>query len=163
MTDQGVLPGKSPSGRLKCPGCATTMVHEERAGVTIDHCRFCGLLWFDAAELDRQLAAEAKPSPHPAWEGAIPRRGESALTCPRCAPLALESVGWSELVFWRCPRCRGILVDTAEFPDLEQVDVAKVGFSVEQSIESAAYTAGRILLGDLDFVRLLGKVVEKLP
>jgi len=152
--------GGTVTDLIKCPGCATLMVHETRDGVTVDHCGSCDMLWFDATELDRHLEGLPHRSTHPAWEVAIPERGLSAFSCPRCSPVALRSVGWSGLVLWRCPQCHGLLMDMTELPIVDQVDAGSVASGAGDGLRSMAYSAGLFLLGDLGFLMLLARMIS---
>lgn len=122
---------------LKCPHCGTRMVPRDWHGTIIDRCPFCHGIWLDASELDRMLALGAPVSP---LEAALPGRGMSAMSCPRCWPTLLESAGWSGLVLERCRRCRGLFLGATELyrllrwgpvagagwdPDLFQIDCAQ--------------------------------------
>lgn len=45
-----------------CAGCSSEMYAFELAGLTLDHCAPCHLLWFDRGELGRLRSALADPT-----------------------------------------------------------------------------------------------------
>jgi len=59
--------GETPSA-LKCPGCTRRMGEVRTEALVIDSCRPCGILWFDAGELEALPPApppRAAPAPVP--------------------------------------------------------------------------------------------------
>ncbi len=65
---------------MNCPVCGTrSMYVVEHAGIELDVCADCQGIWFDAAELDLLLGAEA-PRGLPAATAAA----EAKRPCPRC-------------------------------------------------------------------------------
>ena len=111
---------------LKCCHCGTRMTAISNRGVTIDWCEFCQGLWFDPAELTHALTNGLEPLRDPgAFERALPRLGDSALSCPRCRPQSMVSVGWLDLVLTQCPKCHGLYLPRYALAGL-QVDVDTV-------------------------------------
>ena len=103
MTDPSHLAeAQASSPALRCPRCRRAMHPERRAGVSIDVCAECGMVWFDAEELDRCLSA-AVPEGDPPDEADLPDRGPSTRRCPRCSEL-LRYAGWDAVVLDRCRR-----------------------------------------------------------
>jgi Zn-finger nucleic acid-binding protein len=152
----------SPPERLKCPLCATRMTQVDARGATIDWCEFCQGLWFDPTELVRVLSArrplhrETRP-----FERALPVRGRSGLSCPRCRAGLMEAVGWDGLSFTRCPRCRGLYLDRP------QVEAVRAHFrSGEETMSSgkvgdAITRAGQALSGVAELLWTVARAVGR--
>ena len=136
------------------------MVTETHDGVTIDRCPFCEALWFDATELNQHLATLPHRAPHPAWEQQIPRRGMSALSCPRCHSVEMDSVGWSGLILNECPHCHGFLVDAGELTQIDAVDTVDRQPPFELTLLSIGSKAGWFLLGGPEFFKLIARVLQ---
>ena len=136
------------------------MVTETRDGVIVHRCPLCKALWFDATELNHHLATLPRRSPHPAWEQQIPIRGMSALSCPRCHLVEMDSVGWSGLILNECPNCHGFLVDLGELAQIDTVDTIARQPPFEQTLLSIGNEAGWFLLGGPEFFKLIARVLR---
>ena len=128
------------------------MVLECRNGTEVDRCSFCGGLWFDASELDRIL--ETHPAGVPV-EAAIPDRGMSAISCPRCWPKLLDAAGWSGMILDRCSTCRGLYVDGPELLRLQRQGPPGSTAGLEQALHSALREAGWNLLAASSLIAML--------
>jgi Zn-finger nucleic acid-binding protein len=133
------------------------MLIERHDETKVDRCSFCGGFWFDASELDRVL--EADPAVVPV-EAAIPERGRSAISCPRCWPKLLDAAGWSGMIFERCPTCRGLYVDAPELLRLQQQGPPESGAELEQVLHNALREAGWNLLAASGLIALLVRLLR---
>lgn len=138
------------------------MKAESHHGVIVDRCPSCGDLWFDATELNRDLAALSQRASHPAWEEKIPIEGFSARSCPRCPRQELRAAGWGTLALERCPKCHGFLFDAGELEALEGADTEALGPSFEQTLLSVCYDAGWSMLGGKEFYQRLGRILDSI-
>lgn len=106
---------------MNCPKCKTQALSSFVVeGVTVDRCSACAGVWFDAEELSRLLAEEArhvaqllKGNPREQADGV---KGP----CPRDASelmRAYSSIDRS-VVLDACGKCRGVWLDGGEFKKL---------------------------------------------
>ena len=131
---------------------------QHRAGVAIDVCSDCGMVWFDAEELDRCLE-DAVPAGDPPDEADIPDRGPSTRRCPRCAVL-LRCAGWTDAVIDRCRQCRGLLVGARELRTLAVMPDPS-GERRFESLRDQAIAAGWTVLAAKGWLFLLLRVLAR--
>lgn len=107
---------------MKCPNCHQTMETKSIGDVTIDECRQCRGMWFDAGEIDAVKDQLAPPELH--WaEFELWRKqanfevAKDPLACPRCADAALTTITDKETdtVVRFCPGCKGAWMTTEDF------------------------------------------------
>lgn len=99
---------------MQCPRCGSFM-QEEYYGLTLDLCRTCGGIWFDADELQEALQQPSSarmvviPSPTP------PVLRDHSLQCPRCgsAPLTTRRIHGGQV--HGCEQCHGVYVGSRTF------------------------------------------------
>jgi Zn-finger nucleic acid-binding protein len=106
---------------MKCPKCQTETLGEFSVqGVAVDRCAACAGLWFDAHELVRLLAEEAR---HVASlrRGHVKEEVEGKKgKCPHDESdlLRVYSAVEPSVVLDACAECRGIWLDGGEFDKL---------------------------------------------
>ena len=106
---------------MKCPKCTTeTLADFEIEDVVVNRCSSCDGIWFDADELSRLLAEDAR-------QVARLRRGSlreelagKKGICPRDRDelLRVYSAVNKSVIIDACPDCRGIWLDGGEFEKL---------------------------------------------
>jgi len=91
------------------------------AGIELDRCDQCNVVWLDHRELDAVLrrGGEAGRASTPRPE--LATRSEIALTCPRCRTPTLQSGSWREIPLSHCHSCHGILLDPAEIARIKRL------------------------------------------
>src|SRR5688500_10526198 len=116
------------------------MTVDTREGITIDRCKECGGLWFDAQELDRCLLALYPDGALPP-EARTPDRGRGTRRCPRCDQF-MKTAGWTGLVLDRCDTCRGLFVEASELAHMERAQPPLHALSFETQLHDAMLSAG---------------------
>jgi uncharacterized protein len=135
------------------------MAVEVWAGVQVDRCPGCRALWFDASELDRCLGSETPPKRR-ITEADFPERSLSGLSCPRCWPKSMETVGWTGIIIDRCPDCRGLFVEFGELERLRHDGMPEE--PIELVVQRAMIRAGSSLLVGAGLLHLLVRVLAAL-
>jgi membrane associated rhomboid family serine protease len=98
---------------MKCPRCPVELEPITSGGVALDRCRLCFGLWFDRGELFKfnQFDSDFPLAP------GLPAQGTPTnLRCPRCRGLLRQTAyapGASVLVD-RCPKCEGVWLDSED-------------------------------------------------
>ncbi|MGH7782944.1 MAG: zf-TFIIB domain-containing protein [Candidatus Binatia bacterium] len=106
---------------MKCPKCQTETLSEfDVQGSVVDRCSSCNGIWFDARELSRLLAEDAR-------QVAALRRGSTNEQlegkkgfCPRDGSelLRVYSAMDRSVILDACAECHGIWLDGGEFEKL---------------------------------------------
>jgi len=106
---------------MKCPKCMTETLSEFSVEeVAVDRCSACDGIWFDAQELNRLLAEDARQV------ASLSRGGENELAdgkkgyCPRDGAklMRVYSAVDRAVIIDACAECRGIWLDGGEFKKL---------------------------------------------
>lgn len=96
------------------------MIPSTVGGIEVDHCRRCGGVWCDAAELPQLLALE-EPAVQSVRAGRLdPAADSRAGLCPRDGTrlLRVSSARRRQVTIESCPTCRGIWLDGGELAQL---------------------------------------------
>jgi Zn-finger nucleic acid-binding protein len=94
---------------MDCPACGRPMDAYHLAGLEVDRCVPCGVVWFDATELKQFLSLVDRPRPDEA--ASVPDEPPpSAGTCPRCRTQPLDRAHWHGIPLAICDNCSGILM-----------------------------------------------------
>ena len=109
---------------MNCPKCSElmeTVVHE---GTTVDRCRGCGGIWFDALEAEDLIETEtgAEIDTGNVFKGMQMNRIRD-INCPHCSK-QMQTVSDREdpaLKFEVCTDCHGYFLDAGEFRDMANV------------------------------------------
>jgi len=102
---------------LTCPGCGAEMAKEQEPDIIVDTCPVCQGSFFDRGELDAIATGAAgdieyRPIDVPFHLDRFPGR-----ECPKCAGQTMAKVTLMrlpDLIFDRCPRCKGFYLDRGE-------------------------------------------------
>lgn len=106
---------------MNCPKCRVPDLHAAVVQeVEVDRCRACGGVWFDADELGRLLALDARELKPLTRGGGDPSANVLAARCPRDANPFLRVVSPRDrrVILDMCPACRGLWLDGGEFARL---------------------------------------------
>ncbi|MDQ7821754.1 MAG: zf-TFIIB domain-containing protein [Candidatus Eremiobacteraeota bacterium] len=101
---------------IPCPVCQKTMHIIYAYEIELDHCRWCGGLWFDADEMEKLTTFKKAPKlvTHPmAYDPTQARVEEGKRTCPRCGR-GLQVIDYKGVNIDACMGCRGIWFDRFE-------------------------------------------------
>jgi len=98
-------------GTLKCPKGEHALEPLTVAGLALDRCAPCGLLWFDERELQLLLQQMAMGR-----EVHLPLRSptmnlDGSLVCPRCRGPSLDLGTWRRIPLALCSTCGGVCLD----------------------------------------------------
>lgn len=98
------------SGPLACPACGSAMVTEPQAGVILDRCAVCGMIWCDRTEL-AAVVTEQLPGTTMNWGTPVAAASPQGwLTCPRDGTPSLRPFALGEVAFRRCSSCQGVAI-----------------------------------------------------
>lgn len=108
-----------------CPNCKLTMNSHEFHHVTVETCRECELIWFDADDLRLLLRGDPKAIIELSSE--LRECGDCAPSCPEmhcpdCGVL-LEQARYmydSPIVMCVCPKCEGFATKRSDLPRMQR-------------------------------------------
>ena len=106
---------------MNCPKCqAATLAEFKVEGVPVDRCSACGGTWFDAQELSRLLAEDARQVAELRRGGNDARLDDKRGRCPRDSAelLRMYSAIDRSVTLDACADCHGIWLDAGEFAKL---------------------------------------------
>ena len=106
---------------MKCPKCKTESLREFSVeGTAVDRCSSCDGIWFDAQELIKLLAEDARYVAELRRGDVKEHAGGIKGVCPRDAAELLRVYSSIDrtVVLDACPDCRGIWLDGGEFERL---------------------------------------------
>jgi len=106
---------------MNCPKCQTATLAEFKVdGVAVDRCSACGGTWFDAHELSRLLAEDARQVAELRRGGNDARLDDKRGRCPRDSAelLRMYSAIDRGVTLDACADCHGIWLDAGEFAKL---------------------------------------------
>jgi hypothetical protein len=105
---------------MKCPACFNALTPAQVGAVTVDICRACGGIWFDAFELQR---VDEEHETAGEWLLQIDREQQIQVdpqrkrNCPRCDGIKLKRHYYSprrQVEVDECPGCGGYWLDAGE-------------------------------------------------
>jgi hypothetical protein len=132
---------------IKCPACFHGLTSLQVGSVTVDVCRGCGGIWFDAFELqqvdeERETAGE--------WllqverEQRIQVDPQRKRECPRCAGVKLKRHYYSprrRVEVDECPGCGGYWLDAGELEKIrEESELAR-----QEAVARQPVLTGRVI------------------
>lgn len=135
---------------MKCPQCHEPMEKKTIGDVTIDECRQCRGLWFDAGEFDAVKDELAPPDLHWADFALWRKQADFEVTregapCPRCPDAALTTITDKETgaSVRFCPSCKGAWMAAEDFNAIvnaliEELDTRSAGEYLQESLKQAS-------------------------
>jgi uncharacterized protein len=111
---------------IKCPACFNPLTPVQVGAVTVDVCRECGGIWFDAFELHR---VDEEHETAGEWLLQIGRKQliqvdtQRKRDCPRCEAVKLKRRYYSprrQVEIDECPGCGGYWLDAGELEKIRQ-------------------------------------------
>lgn len=111
---------------LKCPACFNALVSTQVGAVTVDVCRGCGGIWFDAFELQR---VDEEHETAGEWllqtdrEKRVQVDPHRKRDCPRCDGVKLKRRFYSprrQVEIDECPGCGGFWLDAGELEKIRE-------------------------------------------
>ena len=117
---QGRMSG-AMSRELECPKCAGMMEQVVLGGVSVERCRLCRGIWFDADEFAklRELEGSESVDDGSPFIGNL-KDGVRNVVCPVCKlpMVSFEPPGTRrKFTLERCPSCKGMFFDAGEYSD----------------------------------------------
>lgn len=102
---------------MKCPRCHDAELAPCKAcggDVTVEYCRHCQGVWFEAGEMEQVLDVAAKDLEK--------RSGYRSVPCPNCGE-AMKAFTYPQTLAEvdMCGRCNGIWLDGGEFKEIKTV------------------------------------------
>jgi uncharacterized protein len=117
---------------IKCPACFNALTSVQVGAVSVDVCRECGGIWFDAFELQR---VDEEHEPAGDWllqnerEPRIQVDTQRKRECPRCEGVKLKRRYYSprrQVEIDECPGCGGYWLDAGELEKIrEETETAR--------------------------------------
>ena len=110
---------------LNCPKCSELLEQVVHEGTTVDRCRGCSGIWFDALEAEDLIDTEtgAEVDTGSMFKG-MKMNLVRDISCPRCSK-QMQTVSDLEdptLKFEVCTDCHGYFLDAGEFRDMADVN-----------------------------------------
>lgn len=109
---------------MHCPKCLKRMESVTYGTITIERCRGCQGLWFDALKHEKLLKIQGAETVDVGDSRIGQRHNRVAkTTCPRCkGSLMVEMVALEQPHIWyeKCSVCGGVYFDAGEFRDLKE-------------------------------------------
>lgn len=118
---------------MNCPSCASPMTTFQYAGVTLDECLACKLVWFDRTEFAAVMEHDV-PSTTIQWGKTVKDRASQALNCPRDRS-PMKAMEWGGIPFDRCARCAGVLLPESSWAAAREAAEARAKGSKFSAVE----------------------------
>lgn len=105
-----------------CPRCGGPMEELAIEGVSLQRCRSCRGLWFDAGELEKVLALSPRPAIDEKQRSRPPaKEGGPKLQCPRCGGqlIKMHHLRNPQVTLDGCVVCYGTWLDAGDLAELQ--------------------------------------------